>query len=364
MHTQIDDSESMPAPQTGVNPWVYAPLSDKAIYDFSHKVMDLLFKHSNPPDPIAYSVWFAYVAQKSDGLRRQIDQLLTCSGKITRADIIQLYRVHIEDGNREAMSQNLGLELEDNLNNVSNIIGKSVDQNRGFGEALKETSAEIETVQTPEDLKQVVTKVATENMEMSRLTNDISQELVKTQNHITMLNQKLEDLQSLSLRDPLTSVANRRAFEVRLKEEVEKAQTSNHPLSLAIADIDHFKRVNDTLGHQIGDQVIKKYAEFLNDNTAEEAMIARYGGEEFAIILANTSAIDAHNLMIDLSHRFTATKFLTDQQHNTLGPLTASIGLTRFKPDRTTYDMISIADKQLYAAKDAGRNCVKTEGLG
>lgn len=364
MNTLIDASESTPPPQTGVNPWVYNPLSDKAIYEFSHRVMDLLFKHSNPPDPIAYSVWFAYVAQKSDALRRQIDQLLTCSGKVSRADIVQLYRAHIEDGNREARSQNLGLELENNLNSVSNIIEKSVDQNRDFDQTLKETSAEIDTVQTPEQLKQIVTKVATENMEMSRLTNDISQELVKTQDHIITLNQKLEDLHSLSLRDPLTSVANRRAFELRLKEEVEKAQTSKQPLSLAIADIDHFKRVNDTLGHQIGDQVIKKYAEFLNNNTAEETMIARYGGEEFAIILSNTTAIDAHNLMIDLSHRFTTTKFLTDQQHNALGPLTASIGLTRFKPDRTTYDMIAIADKQLYAAKDAGRNCVKTEGLG
>lgn len=364
MNTPIDTSESAPAPKAGVDPWVYNPLSDKAIYEFSHKVMDLLYKHSNPPDPIAYSVWFAYVADKSDALKRQITQLLACSGKISRADIVQLYRAHIEDGHKEARSQNLGLELENNLNNVSDIIEKSVDQNRDFDQTLRETSADIDTVETPIQLKQIVTRVAAENMEMSRLTSDISQELLKTQDHIITLNKKLEDLQNLSLRDPLTSVANRRAFEIRLQEEVEKAKTSKQPLSLAIADIDHFKRVNDTLGHQVGDQVIKKYAEFLDENTSEEAMIARYGGEEFAIILSNTSFIDAHNLMIDLSHRFTTMKFLSDVQHNALGPITASIGLTRFKPDRTTSDLVAIADKQLYTAKEAGRNCVKTEGLG
>ena len=235
---------------------------------------------------------------------------------------------------------------------------------RGFGESLKSSAAETDRVESISDLQTIVVHISAENTEMSRATEELGQELSESQAQIADLNQKLEELQHLNLCDSLTGVSNRRAFDARLQNEIGETEVSKDYFCLALVDLDHFKKVNDTFGHQAGDEVLKRFATILKYHTPSDAMVARYGGEEFAIILPLTKIVDAHNLMIHISKLLRKEQFFAEPSNESMGVITASFGVAPFKAGHSAANLVMRADKQLYAAKEAGRNRVKTEGLG
>ena len=349
---------------TGVDPWQYQSLASKTVYSIAHEALELMYKYSTPPEPIAYAVWFAYVSKASEALVLRINQQLQRDGQISAREILEMHQTYIEDGYVEATRQNLGLELEYTLKSASSLIGKSVNKNRGFSETLKISATKIDKVDSIDELQGLITQMAAENLEMSRATEELGQELTISQTHIAKLNQKLEELQHLSMRDPLTGISNRRAFDTRLQKEIALENTPKFPLCLALIDLDHFKRVNDNLGHQVGDEILKRIANILDENTPDGAMVARYGGEEFAIILTSMKMVDAHNLMVKVSHMIPNDRLLAEMLGPELGVITASIGLAHCKSARSASELIAGADKQLYAAKKAGRNCVKSDVFG
>ncbi|MEY8875080.1 MAG: GGDEF domain-containing protein [Leptothrix sp. (in: b-proteobacteria)] len=171
----------------------------------------------------------------------------------------------------------------------------------------------------------------------------------------------IDALVDLSSRDPLTGLANRRAFELTLAREVDRVARSGEPALLLALDIDHFKRVNDTYGHLAGDQVIKAVARVLLDSVRPMDLVARVGGEEFAIILPNCGsafgASVAERVRRSLERLPVAVSPLQKIS------VTVSVG-GAFAPQwvRSTPSIwLERADQQLYAAKAQGRNLVRLE---
>jgi len=139
--------------------------------------------------------------------------------------------------------------------------------------------------------------------------------------------------------------------------EIRKADKSSAPLSLILADIDHFKRINDNFGHPIGDEVLKKFAEILQAGAGESGSVARYGGEEFAIILPATSAPAAGKLADEIRERLESTKWLM-RGVTPLGVITASFGVAQHHAEESPDSLIQRADAKLYLSKATGRNRV------
>ena len=153
--------------------------------------------------------------------------------------------------------------------------------------------------------------------------------------------------------DKLTGLANRRAFDESLHRECARSKRRNLPLCLALLDIDHFKQINDTFNHSIGDRVLKLVADTISLHCREEDLVARWGGEEFAILLPNCDNEAAQ----DICERIRQAVSKTDC--SAIAPnisLTISIGITAYQSEDTFDKLISRADKALYAAKEAGRN--------
>ncbi len=159
----------------------------------------------------------------------------------------------------------------------------------------------------------------------------------------------------LSMRDPLTGIGNRQAMENCFEREIKLALRHDNPLSLAIIDIDHFKKMNDTHGHLSGDKVIKHIVHSVKDALRETDQTFRFGGEEFVILLHNTHQEHAKltaeriRMMIALS----PVDIGNEQVHSTV-----SIGITSLKANDTTNSFLKRADDALYKAKEAGRNRV------
>lgn len=183
-------------------------------------------------------------------------------------------------------------------------------------------------------------------------------ELAKAFN--TMAEQLEKDqaaLEQMAIHDGLTGLYNHREFQRLLQAELERSQRYKHPLSLLMLDIDLFKRVNDSYGHQSGDIVLRTLADQMRNGIRKVDYAARYGGEEFVIILPEMTPSDAL-LVAERLRQSIAAQPITIEQGQVI-TITISIGVASFPDDADSKDkLIAAADKALYAAKAAGRNRV------
>ncbi len=169
--------------------------------------------------------------------------------------------------------------------------------------------------------------------------------------------QKLIELAST---DQLTELRNRASFDLEIEKEFDRARRYERPMSLIMFDLDHFKVVNDTYGHQAGDQVLREIGKLVTKNARANDIAARYGGEEFAIILPETNL---ENAVVIAQRLRRAIMEHTFNAHAKGITVTASIGVTSVdKESPSSDDMIHLADQALYAAKRGGRNQVWTCG--
>lgn len=162
----------------------------------------------------------------------------------------------------------------------------------------------------------------------------------------------LEKLKSLSITDDLTQLFNSRHFYSQLENEILFYQRHHRPLSLLMIDVDCFKRINDTFGHQAGDQVLRQIADCITGCLRAMDSAYRYGGEEFTVILPGTTAKAALRVADRINASVRNALFHAADQ----SPLTVSIGVTQFAPGETLHQCIRRADKAMYKAKDLGRN--------
>lgn len=163
-------------------------------------------------------------------------------------------------------------------------------------------------------------------------------------------------LAKLAESDGLTGLANRRAFDERLAELVEKSQERGTPFSLLILDIDFFKKINDTFGHAAGDEVLKKFSQLLRETVRSSDLVARIGGEEFAVLLNNSFGLVSKTVANEIRLR---TERLHLNWEESPFSITVSIGVSDFPEGAsTTRELLEKADNALYQAKRSGRNKV------
>lgn len=166
----------------------------------------------------------------------------------------------------------------------------------------------------------------------------------------------LEHEKELSRTDTLTGVANRRYFFDISSKEVARANRDPEPITLAYIDLDNFKKVNDTMGHDIGDELLKTVSEYMADHLRAGDIVARLGGDEFALLLPNTGHPESEQILERLRTGLVST------MQKKKWPVTFSIGAAIFEiPPRNTDEMIKKADELMYSVKHTSKNMLKCE---
>jgi diguanylate cyclase (GGDEF)-like protein len=190
---------------------------------------------------------------------------------------------------------------------------------------------------------------------VSERTGELEKANSEKERLIAMLREHSQRLERETQEDALTGVANRRCFMQRLAAEIDLALAVGRPLSIAIADLDHFKLVNDELGHPVGDQALRRSAALMRRACRPSDLVARIGGEEFALILPAMTRDDA--LLFCESLRSEVAGDNWRAIHPRLG-ITISIGVAQWDGSAELEELVHAADAQLYRAKRAGRNQV------
>lgn len=168
------------------------------------------------------------------------------------------------------------------------------------------------------------------------------------------------NMTQLALTDTLTRILNRRGITVSLLDAMAQAERYSTPLSVAMADIDHFKRVNDTQGHEAGDRILAQVASVLSETLRMPDKVGRYGGEEFLVVFPHTTLAQARKI----AERMRTAVQKAEVAVGGSGRVTVSIGVTQFQRGEDLEQLLSRVDKALYQAKSGGRNLVAAQRAG
>jgi diguanylate cyclase len=254
----------------------------------------------------------------------------------------------------ESLGGNMGALIDD-------ILGKlesSARDTASYKNALSAATGELGDERTPADLRKLVDGLISATRAMEVRAKSLEGELQASSQQVTELRTKLADVRKESMTDPLTGIANRKAFDEALMAATAAATRDGEAVTLLLCDIDHFKLFNDTWGHQTGDQVLRLVASCIAENTKGRDTAARYGGEEFGVLLRGTGLEAATQLANQIRAVVETKKLVKKSTGDILGAITISIGVAQFAPGETGETVVRRADACLYGAKHNGRNLV------
>lgn len=322
----------------------------------SQKALQLARQHDTPPVPKVYEVWYAYAAGKPEMLCHEIRKIISARGRIDYYELQQLHGKFLQKDPEYLREQEVaGYQFDREMMRAISLVQNHIGSSNRFAGALK-NSTQAMTPATPDRIGKVVEGLLAENGRMRAESAKLSHSLTQTRMEVRKLSEKLERSRQNELRDPLTNVGNRRHLDKILPRQISESRESGTPLSLVLADLDHFKRINDTFGHPVGDDVLRFVASLLKDNLKGRDFVARYGGEEFAVILRETDLTSAKAVIKNIMRRLDEAEFVLSSTKTPIGRLTCSFGIALMRPDDTPESLIKRADRFLYKAKEGGRN--------
>jgi len=340
-----------------MNPQVETALRGPESYDLARKAIEAMCAVSVWPTPLNFELWLHFLSAPDSPLSQEIQRLLDSGTPFTESTSEMLASEFLPRSRLSEQIRDAGAALSRELTAVQVAIDKAREVQLQFGETLEGAVDQFENPDPVTPWTQVINDLAVATRRIQRHTLVLEKRLVSSNSEVNKLREHLEQVRRDAMTDALTNLANRKAFDERLQALCDESQNGK-PLALAMIDIDHFKRFNDTWGHQTGDQVLRYVASTLARIAYEPRMAARYGGEEFAIVFpAETAeAVEAslNALRLEISSRALRRRSTNDD----LGVVTISSGFVMRQPNESALQLLERADKALYASKHAGRNCV------
>ena len=231
-----------------------------------------------------------------------------------------------------------------------------------FGESLAGANRKLARVGSYDTINGVVLALINDNRAMQQKISGLTEKLEQSRFQIMRLRSSLNKAEEIGSRDPLTGLGNRRYFDNALNEEIARALEGEDPLCVSIADIDHFKAINDKFGHMAGDVVLKRFADLLTANVKGDDKVARFGGEEFAILFPGADLSDATSILNRIQQQLESKRWAVAASGERLGAVTASFGLARLREGESADALLRRVDAKLYEAKASGRNLIVVDG--
>jgi diguanylate cyclase len=280
-------------------------------------------------------------------------------GKLRARDIQDLAAARVaalsKPGNQV---DHLGARVAEEIEQVMAMIGAAEGTALDYRANLTDVTERLGSVHDREEVRAIVESLLLATKEMENRNLRLQAQLQSMWKEVGTLRQELDTIRTESLTDSLTSLGNRKFFNNSLGNAIAECHAAKEPLALMLADVDHFKRINDTFGHVVGDRVLRFVATTIKQTIRSDEVAARYGGEEFAIILPRTSLTAAVERAEQLRIAIMKAELVRQSTGERHSRVTISIGIAALDARTTAQALVEAADVCLYAAKRSGRNCV------
>ncbi len=337
---------------------VQGKLRGPEAYALAQQAISEMQRHGVWPTPLNFELWLHHLGDPEGPLGREIRRMLAAGEPFTEATAEMLAAEYLPRGRLSEEIRDAGAVLDRELNSVSEAIAKAHRSQAAYGETLADASASIERVEGAGGLKTLVTGLTSATRRVQAENATLEKKLETSTREVARLREHLEQVRRDAMTDALTNLANRKAFDETLERACAEAAGSREPLTLAVLDIDHFKRFNDTWGHQTGDQVLRYVASVLGRVCGPPRTAARYGGEEFAIIFPGEKAAAVDATLNAIRKEIGSRSLRRRSTEDDLGAVTISAGYAQMRAGDTASSLLERADSALYASKRGGRNRV------
>jgi len=327
-------------------------------YGLARRVVDEMEAAGVWPTPLNFELWTHALGQPESSLAGEIQRMIAAGEPFTEAVTDALAAEHLPRSRLTEQIRDAGRVLDRELSSVSDVIAEAHRTQAAYGQTLEQAATNIETAADGDGLQTIVSDLTSATRQVQHETESLEKKLEVSTQEIVRLREHLETVRRDAMTDALTDLANRKAFDDHLAAACDKAETEGSALTLAVLDIDHFKRFNDTWGHQTGDQVLRYVASVLGRAAANPRFAARFGGEEFALVFPfeSVAMVEAaiENVRTEIASRLLRRRSTNDE----LGAVTVSAGFAVRKRGETASAFLERADAALYASKRTGRNRV------
>jgi diguanylate cyclase len=327
-------------------------------YGLARRVIEAMESAGVWPTPLNFEIWVHYLGDPEGPLGREIKRILAAAEPFTEATADMLAAEYLPRGRLTEEIRDAGRVLDRELSSVSEAISKAHKSQAAYGETLDQAATSIESVGDGAGLQAIVTGLTSATRKVQSENETLEKRLDASTREVARLREHLEQVRRDAMTDALTNLANRKAFDEHLEAACARADAEDGSLTLAVLDIDHFKRFNDTWGHQTGDQVLRYVASVMGRVAKDPRIAARYGGEEFAMIFPNESLGQVESALEAVRKEIGSRSLRRRSTDDELGAVTLSAGFARRRPGETASALLDRADAALYASKHAGRNRV------
>ncbi|MBU1236775.1 MAG: GGDEF domain-containing protein [Gammaproteobacteria bacterium] len=326
--------------------------------EYLRLALPLMSRQAAALTPIAYAIWYEYVAGINPALQTRINELIQGGGVLDDDQTVDLFRRYVADIDHETVRR-VGQDLQKVMFDVSRSAAQTGEKAGEFGNALQILSVGLSD--TPDASQIAATHIATlleHTQDMQGSVATLKTRLDDSQREIEELRQEVDRAREEALADGLTGLSNRRGFDIALTSCLSTLTPGTQAPCLLIADIDHFKSVNDRYGHLLGDKVIRAVAQILKESVKGRDTAARYGGEEFTVLLPNTPIEGARALAEQIRALTENCRIRRLDSHESIESITLSFGVASLHAGETADELLTRADRALYQSKQNGRNCV------
>lgn len=330
----------------------------------ARKALDYMEEFNVPPTSENYAIWSAYACDHNNELCDSIDKHIDEGRAFDQPFLDSLYEKYFSLKRlQDAVMASSG-QMSKELGAVRESLRAAQRDQVDYGKTLEGASGNLNGETDPDALRQMVQTLIDATAKMQERSRNLERRLHETSSEVTQLRSNLERVREEAMTDALTGIANRKRFDEMLRKGRRDTEATGDPLCLMLCDIDHFKRFNDTWGHQTGDQIIRFVAGCMTRHADDHQTVARYGGEEFGIVLPKTKLAEASAMAEKIRKTVESKKLMRKSTNEDLGNITISMGVAQYKAGESIESLIERADTNLYKSKQEGRNRVTVEPAG
>ncbi|MGF1463341.1 MAG: GGDEF domain-containing protein [Maricaulaceae bacterium] len=322
----------------------------------ARQALDDMIERGVSPTPANYELWLVHARGAHAPLSERLVKILGDPSGINQDALDALHGEFLSTRKLQDSVQQASAEISAQVGSVMAQLRQAERNTAAYGEALSGASDQLDARDDPKAVKLLVDGLVAATKHMQEHTSGLERRLQDTKNEVNQLRENLERVREEAMTDGLTGLANRKRFDEALRRARNNAVAQKSELCLMMCDIDHFKAINDTWGHQTGDQIIRFVAGAVQKHGWPEHLAARYGGEEFALIMPDTKLSDAVALAERLRKAVGAKRLKRRSTNEELGHVTISLGVGRLREAEEPFDLLERVDKLLYASKQDGRN--------